>query len=211
MHIRKMSVRIVTSWSLLSKKHRIRCTSTDDLRTLANVDSLQTRSDFQAAILPIIAQAMDDEKGEIDEELTLETPIVLRPPQDTPVALEATSVLRNCEILMACYNSLCASAEELPTNDKVKDIFAADRQQVIRAFEAAQTMSQNRLKVKLNRGSGATIQQIAMTDEQQNLARKILNRSKRVKDQQAVVSDSGVNTLLHDFGEIIGDLQQMAR
>lgn len=163
-------------------------------------------------MLPVLVQAIDDSKQDVDADLVIEQPIMLRAPQDTSVALEATDILIKCELLMACYHALCiSSARGAPSSEKIKAVFSTDRNEVDRAFQAAQILSRHRLRMRLNNGSNDMVAQSTMTEEQHHLARKILNKSKYPREQRSSHTGQGMSTILHEFGQLMGDLQSLTR
>jgi len=178
---------------------------------MANITSNENRKAFLQSMLPVLASAIQNIDLDNDSASEFQRPMVFEAPDETPVALKASEVLINSKILLESYDTLRNTRPAVPSTIQMVNTFAKDKEETVRAFQAAKKITMNQLKMRLANKPGETPELFELTDDGHHLARGIMARGKVQGQLSRKVSDNSIGPLLYEFGKVVGKLQSLVR
>jgi len=159
-------------------------------------------------MLPILATAIQNLELSSDPP-PIDLPIVLEATEDSPAALKASEVLIQSEVLIKSYELLKECHPAAPSTAQMANTFAKDREETMRAFQAARKLMLNQLKVKLASKMGEVAEPFVLTDDEHHLARRIIHRGKDREQSPRKTFGPGIGALLYDFEKVMAKMQNL--
>jgi len=178
---------------------------------VADPGSDEQRKAFKESMLPTLASAILNLDLRSDPQPDFHVPIVLEAVEETSAALKASEVLMKSQILIASYDVLKESHTTAPSTTQMVNTFARDKRETMKAFQAAKKLTMNQLKMKLANKMGEATEPFVMNDDEYHLARRIIHRGKGQAQGSKETSGVGIGPLLHDFGKVVGKMQDLVQ
>lgn len=191
---------------------KTRCESFQPLsHSTADFHSKDNRRAFKESMLPILASAIQDLDLTADRPPEIEHPLVLEATEETPAALKASEVLMKSQVLIASYDVLKETHPSAPSTTQMVNTFNKDKEETMKAFQAAKKMTMNQLKMRLADKMGETSERFVLTDDEHHLARRIMKGGKGQGQSPGKASGAGLGPLLYDFGKVVGKMQNLVQ
>lgn len=160
-------------------------------------------------MLPVLASMVQDLDMSTENPVKVDLPLVLAPISATPAAAKASEVMAHCEHLLACYDTMLDESCAATDVTKLRDTFSRDKAETIKAFEASKKMVINQLQMWLEGRNGESKQQFALSDEEQHLAKKVMNHDKQLAEN-AEGASARIGPLIHNLAKVVSKMQDLA-
>ena len=160
-------------------------------------------------MLPILAtgiQNLDLDGGSAPQ---IDLPMCFEKIESTPAAQEADEVLTKSQILLACYQTLEETQPAAPSTVQMRDVFSKDKEETMKAFQAARAMTLNQLSARLAEKAVHVTEGNQLTEDERQLARQVLKRGKGQDYSQVKTAGPGFGALMYNFGKVVGKMQNL--
>lgn len=178
---------------------------------MANSDSDDKCKAFKESMLPVLASAILNLDLRSDPQPDFDVPMVLEAIEETSAALKASEVLMKSQVLIASYDILKETHPPAPSTTQMVNTFARDKEETMKAFQAAKKLTMNQLKMKLANKMGEDTEPFVLTDDEHHLARRIMHRGKGQAQGSRETSGVGIGPLLYDFGKVMDKMQNLVQ
>lgn len=162
-------------------------------------------------MLPVLASAIQDLDFTRDPRPEIDLPMVLEATEETPATIKASEVLMKSQVLLASYDILKETHPAAPSTTPMETTFAKDKEETMKAFEAARKMTMNQLKVKLADKVEEVAEPFDLADDEYRLGRRIIGRGKSHGQSPRTTRGAGIGPLLYDFGKVVGKMQNLVQ
>lgn len=143
------------------------------------------------------------------EDMVLPGPLELEAPEPSAAMQKANELIKNCEALIKCYQSLCGTSDTMPPDSRIREVFLKDQQETKRAFEASKKMAINQLQARFADKTGQVEDRFTLDETEILLANRVMGYGKPDKHAEEDQEAEGMGTLLYGFGKVIGKMQAL--
>lgn len=158
-------------------------------------------------MLPILTGALTESTPESEAATHGKEVLSVEYQLESTLLRDAISTVNSCSELIACYRKALAIPLMTSTTLPIRTTLEGDRDETMRAFGSAKKMTINRLQAGLADKIDDLPDEYVLSDDEYHLARKVLVHE---KGSTAAEDVSNIGTLLHDFGKVMGRLQDVA-